>query len=252
MAEARRRAEHRGGDRRNDSEPAQQRGTSVEADERIVRSHLKSSRQRGRVESRQRVRIGRIRRVGTRRESARSKEPKPCHREPFRARERRPRGRVDIAPLAAGAGIEQDARDREIDPCACPFGAVGGQAGGNLRPAIDAARLEMAPPAVVRNIEAGIALADGIGHVSRGRLDPIRSPREMSRLSALGRRHDRSRARAYGIRSEQLRRRVRVRHRRVPHCRRLFTDVHRSGQRPRGRGNQTEGHGAPLGGQRTT
>ena len=43
-------------------------------------------------------------------------QPEACHRQSLRAAGRRAGGRIDVAPVRPGAGVEQDAGDHEIDP----------------------------------------------------------------------------------------------------------------------------------------
>ena len=87
----------------------------------------------------------------------------------------RPLCRLAIAPCVAGAGVEQNADGREVDRDARPLDALGGERLRERFPAVDAARAEMAPAAVIGNAQVGIGGACHLRHVGGDGGEPLSS-----------------------------------------------------------------------------
>ena len=109
-----------------------------------------------------------------------------------------------IAPALARPGVEQHARHREIDAAARHLRARSSrQAPCGLLPALDPARREVAPAAMVGDCEGGIGRPDGLGDVGGDRIEAFRLEGEMLECLGLGRGEDHGRTRANGSRRAQ-------------------------------------------------
>ena len=107
------------------------------------------------------------------------------HRQSFGPAIGAARRRLDVLPVGPGAGVEQNADEREVDH------AVGTHAVGHVAQqpvefaaAVHAAGLEVPPAAVERDLQLGIAAAGGLGHLARGGVGLVSYSRKEGR--ALG------------------------------------------------------------------
>ena len=107
---------------------------------------------------------------------------KACDRQALRAREALPGFRFDKTPGRPGAGIQQDAHHGQVDAGAYALGgAASGERAIELCLAIDAARLEVSPAAMVRHVQIGIATARYRGNQRRGMVQTRTVDVEMAR-----------------------------------------------------------------------
>ena len=114
-----------GGRRRHDlAEPAQQRGPSGEAGQRIVCRDLEARDERRFGHAHQRIGIDpqRVGRIGGK--GAVGEHREACQRQPLGAADPLAALRITVAPLRPGARVDQHADDRQIERCACPFAGV--------------------------------------------------------------------------------------------------------------------------------
>jgi hypothetical protein len=141
------------------AEPPQKIGTAVHAGERVVGRNLKAPAQRLVAESDKRTGIH-PQGIVALCESAGREHVEAGNRQPFRAADCLPGNRIAVAPRGAGAGIQQHARNREVEG--------GAPAGGDVapacrlldrRPAIVGADNKMPPARVKRNVERRIGLS---------------------------------------------------------------------------------------------
>jgi hypothetical protein len=130
----------------------------------------------------QRVRVDAARLAATRRERAVEERAERCDAEALRAHERGAAVAFGIAPPRPGTGVEQHADDREVDARARRLGRRGARERAIEHGlAIDPARLEVAPPAVIRDVEVRKALARDIRGDGGGRVKACSVEREVRR-----------------------------------------------------------------------
>ena len=195
--------------RHHRAEPAQQRRAPLQADERIVRPDLEDGGQRRGLHPAERAGVDpaglvRPRREGTGREGAQRR-----HRQAFRARQALAGLGLVVMPVGAGAGIEQHADQREIDARTRQAGtAERAQQRVDLVLAVDAAGLEMAPAAVIRDLQVGESPARQGGDALRDGRQRAAVEAEVRRVAALHRGGDRMAAPPHGGRVVQHRQRV--------------------------------------------
>jgi hypothetical protein len=129
--------------------------------------------------------------------------------EAFGARELLAARRLAIAPLGAGARVEQHARDHEVDRRARALHAMGraleAVRGRERRPSIDSAGLEVPPAAVDGDLEAWIALADHVHDVRGDRRHALFLPAEVRRAPLDRRAGDLAAMAAHRVGGEQRR-----------------------------------------------
>jgi hypothetical protein len=90
------------------------------------------------------------------------------HAQAFGAREALAGGGLGVVPVGAGAGVQQHADQHQVDVGAGPRAGVGlAEQGVEFFDALDAAGLEVAPAAVVRNGVPRVAIARDLGHGAR-------------------------------------------------------------------------------------
>ena len=109
--------------------------------------------------------------TGTRRPAATCRSRKDW-RQSFRLRHVAAGRRVPVAPAHAGAGIEQDRNDGEVEGGAAAFGGIGNGA-ERLAAEIPAAGDEMAPAGMERHVEARVIGADDLDHQVGGGRQPV-------------------------------------------------------------------------------
>ena len=194
------------------AQPAEERHASRQARKRVVRPGPEAARQVRFREPRQGLGVGAagIRRVG--REEPAREHLQTGRGEPFRAPESGAAQGFTVAPVRAGAGVEQDARDREVETPPRSFRrACVGHVRGQACPAVHPAGLEMAPAAVVGDIEAGIGLSDDREHIAGRRVELLRMDAEVIEPPVLRGGEDDGASRAHrGGRSQGAERRVDV------------------------------------------
>ncbi len=148
------------------SEPAQQCASPLQADQRIARIGLEMARQRAGVEPGEADIVDAMGSVGIGGESAGAKHVEAGDREPFGAFEHLPGARFAIAPRIARPGVEQNADGRQVDGDARLLDAVRADRVRKRAPAVDAAGREMAPAAVIGDVQVGIGGARHLRHIA--------------------------------------------------------------------------------------
>ena len=169
------------GVRRDDAaEAVEKRGAAFEPDERIVGRDLEAF---GEILGRQRhqhIRIDAEGILGPARKGAAHEHVEARDRQPLGADIGFAGAAFLVAPLRAGARIEQHGDDGEVEGGA---GHVGrrfpGGAVHHRVPAVMAAGSEMAPAGMERNVERGIGLADRRHDLVGAGLEPVEIDREM-------------------------------------------------------------------------
>ncbi len=116
-------------------------------------------------------------------ERSRAKHVEACHGEALGAREGEAAVSFAVAPAITGAGVEQHAHGRQVGGHAGALEAIGVAARRELAPTVDAAGREMAPAAVIGNLQVGIGLARDVGHVGRDRSETAFVEGEMGRAA---------------------------------------------------------------------
>jgi hypothetical protein len=97
------------------AEPPHQCCAAVQADQRVVGAHLEDLGQRRRIEPQQRRRIDTDRIARIRREAPGQEGTKARHAQAFAAAEGLAALGLAVAPVGAGAGVEQHADQRQVD-----------------------------------------------------------------------------------------------------------------------------------------
>jgi hypothetical protein len=129
---------------------------------------------------RQPLRVGAQRIGGIGREDAGLEHAQAGEGEPFRAAEFRAGRLVAVAPIAAGAGVEQHRHGGEVECRARAGGRIAPRrSGGALAPQVAPANDEMAPAGVERHGEIGIICPHHVGDDDRGGGEPIDVDGEM-------------------------------------------------------------------------
>jgi hypothetical protein len=139
------------------------------------------ARQRRRVDVRERDAVDPPWSSGVGRERSRAKHVEARDGKAFGARERETARAFAVAPAVARAGIEQHAHGCEVDGHARALEAISVAARRELAPTVDAAGGEMAPAAVIGNLQIGIGLARDVGHVGGNRREAARVEGEIRR-----------------------------------------------------------------------
>ena len=159
---------------------------------------LEDRRQRSFVERDQGRRVDPVRIAGIGRKTAVHEGMKTRDTQPFGAHVALAGRGFEVRPARPGAGVEQHADERQVDPRARRRGgAAVGEPGVQRVPAIDPAGFEMAPAAVHRDQgEIGETLARQRRNALRHRIEPAALEPEMSRRAGLDRARDVGAARA--------------------------------------------------------
>ena len=85
-----------------------------------------------------------------------------------------------VAPARPGAGVEEDADDREVERRPRHLGCLGpGRHRDDAAPAVEPAGREMAPPGMEGDVEARVVLADGRDHHVGGAVQAVEVDREV-------------------------------------------------------------------------
>ena len=192
VAEARRAAEASGVQLHRGAQPVEEPGAAVQAQQRIVGADLKrlgqgcASSARSAAAS---VRSGLERCLES---TPRSNSSRLASASPSERLNSSPLDALAPAPRRAGAGIEQHARDHEVEADArdlVPVDVV--EPAAAFPPPIALPDLEMPPAAVQGDVQVGVIGARRLDHGFGGVIEPARVDREVRGETGLGRReHD--------------------------------------------------------------
>ena len=186
-------------------ERMQQRDSPIESGERIPFIDLKRPRDRLRRHPRESTGVGAKRLPGVGRQCASGKQMQAGDAKALGSRELESSTGLSPPPSRPCACIEEYARDREVEPDARTLGAV--DAFEQRCNPIDAARLEVPPPAVKWDIERRVVAPHLTGDIVGGAGKLPRVEHEMREGAALACIEQLVTALAYGLGTEKRRRR---------------------------------------------
>ena len=149
------------------AQAAQQQGAAFQAHQRVGRAHLKSLRQLGCANGLQALRVGTPRMLWVAGEQARFESVKAGNPQPFGASNTQAGVGLLVGPVGSGPCVQQHADQGQVYLGTRAFGGGGtgrGECGVQLGFAVHPARLKVAPTAVVRNFQIGVALGGDLGH----------------------------------------------------------------------------------------
>jgi hypothetical protein len=162
------------------TEPVEERGAALEADERVVGRNLEAF---GQILGRQRhqyVRIDAERILRLAGKGTAHEHIEACHRKSLGADIGLARAALLIAPLRAGARIEQHGDDGEVESRTSHVGGFfPGRAVHHRIPAIMTSGGEVAPAGMERDVEGRIGLPDRGHYLVSAGIEPSEIDREM-------------------------------------------------------------------------
>ena len=186
-------------------ERMQQRDPSVEPGQRVPRTDLKRVRNRLRRHPQESTGIGAKRLVGIGGERAGGEQVQTRNAKSFGSRKFESGARLLPPPGRTGARVKEHARDREIEPDACALNTV--NAVEQRCDPIDAARLEVPPAAVKRDLQRRVVAPHLVRDIVGDAGEPRHVEREMREGVALARGEHLVAAPAYRLGAQKRRQR---------------------------------------------